>query len=95
MIPVQDMTKVEYQYFKAKSRERKGHVVVDFQALMAGDESQNLLLRREDRIIVPATRTTVTVTGAVASHVNADNPTIGSVIVTLFNVTLPSLVATN
>jgi protein involved in polysaccharide export with SLBB domain len=67
VIPVQDMSKTEYQYFKAKSRERKGQVVVDFEALVAGDESQNLLLRREDRIFVPTTRTTVTVTGAVAS----------------------------
>lgn len=67
VIPVQDMSETEYQYFKAKSRELKGRVVVDFTALVAGDATQNLVLQRGDRVVVPRTRTTVTVTGAVAS----------------------------
>ncbi|MEZ5064387.1 MAG: SLBB domain-containing protein [bacterium] len=66
-IPVQDMSETEYAYFKAKSRERKGQVVLDFRALMAGDESENHLVFRGDRVIIPRERTTITVSGAVTA----------------------------
>ena len=66
-IPVQDMSDTEYAYFKAKSRERKGQVVVDFAGLWEGDESENVLLFRGDRITIPQERATVTVTGAVTA----------------------------
>jgi len=64
-IPVQDMNEGEYSYFKSRSREEKGTVVVDFERLMEGEESQNLLLQAGDYIDVPETRETVTVSGSV------------------------------
>ena len=68
VIPVQDMSDTEYAYFKAKSRERKGQVVVNFAKLWEdGGESENVLLFRDDRITIPQVRTTVTVSGAVTA----------------------------
>jgi len=64
-IPVQDMSKSEYAYFKGKSRERKGVVVVDFTKLAERDPDQDRLLREGDRIVVPERRETVTVSGNV------------------------------
>lgn len=64
-IPVQDMSEIEYAYFKAKSRERKGLVVLDFRRLAEGDDGQNRLLEDGDRILVPEVRETVTVSGRV------------------------------
>jgi protein involved in polysaccharide export with SLBB domain len=64
-IPVQDMSESEYSYFKSRTREERGTVVVDFERLLAGDESQNLLLQAGDLIVVPEIRETVTVSGAV------------------------------
>ena len=65
IIPVENMTKTEYAYFKSKSRERKGTMVVDFALLERGDESQDREVRGGDRIIVPKNRVTVTVSGSV------------------------------
>ncbi len=64
-IPVQDMSGTEYAYFKSKARQRKGLMVVDFERLAAGDESEDRLLRDGDRIIVPERRETITVSGSV------------------------------
>ena len=64
-IPVQDMSGKEYAYFKTKSRERKGLVVVDFEKLGAGDDDENRLLFAGDRIIIPRRRATITVSGSV------------------------------
>ena len=64
-IPVQDMSETEYAYFKSRSRETKGTVVVDFERLVAGDDAQNVLLRPGDVIDVPQRRETVTVSGRV------------------------------
>lgn len=64
-IPVQDMSEKEYAYFKSKSRERKGLVVVDFERLATGDDEENQLLSAGDRIIVPRRRATITVSGSV------------------------------
>ena len=45
-IPPADMTPDEYEYFKLRSRENPGRMVVDFHRLIAeGDERENLLLR--------------------------------------------------
>lgn len=65
-VPIQDMSKAEYAYFKGKSRERKGLVVLDFDRLLQGDENEDRLLRDGDRIVVPEQRETITVTGTVA-----------------------------
>ncbi len=64
-IPVQDMTEREYAYFKSKSRERKGLVVVDFEKLLRGDAAEDRVLSSGDRIVVPPQRATITVSGSV------------------------------
>jgi protein involved in polysaccharide export with SLBB domain len=65
-VPIQDMSKAEYAYFKGKSRERKGLVVLDFERLLAGDETEDRLLRDGDRIVIPERRETITVSGTVS-----------------------------
>ena len=65
-VPVEEMNETEYAYFKTKSRERKGIVVVDFEKLMSGEEWENILLKDGDRIVVPKKRETVAVSGQVA-----------------------------
>jgi len=65
MPPVQ-MNALEYQYFKNKSQEIKGRVVVDFYALFVkGDSTQNILLRDQDILEIPPLTHTVKVTGQV------------------------------
>jgi protein involved in polysaccharide export with SLBB domain len=64
-IPVQDMSDSEYSYFKSRTREEPGNVVIDFERLMTGDETQNLLLQAGDLLVAPEIRETVTVSGAV------------------------------
>ncbi|UCE17740.1 MAG: SLBB domain-containing protein [Gemmatimonadota bacterium] len=70
---VADMTAEEREYFKTKSREQPGIVVVDFERLFNDrDVSQDIVLKPMDIITIPKVRNTVTVSGAV------DNP--GSII---------------
>ena len=65
LIPVADMTEMEYEYFKTKSRE-KAYVVTDFKALFIdGDKSQNIYLRNNDEIEIPIQAKTVQVSGQV------------------------------
>jgi len=70
-VPPADMTLDEYEYFKLRSRENRGLMVVDFHALLvAGDAEQDLLLRHGDLIVIPKTRDFVSVLGMVASPGN-------------------------
>lgn len=70
-IPPADMSPDEYEYFKLRSRENPGVMVVDFHALLVGgDRSQDVLLRRGDLISVPTRRDFVSVLGMVASPGN-------------------------
>lgn len=63
-IPASEWDREERQYFTMRSRERVGQMVVDFVALFRdGDLSQNLLVRPDDVIIVPASKRTVVVSG--------------------------------
>jgi protein involved in polysaccharide export with SLBB domain len=63
---VSDMKPLEYQYYKNKSRELKGQVVIDLYALfIEGDSTQNVLLRNEDVLEVPPITKAVNVTGQV------------------------------
>ncbi len=63
---VADMTEMEREYFKTKSRERVGGMGVDFVALFEkGDKSQDMILRDNDLIVVPAREMTVKVSGQV------------------------------
>jgi protein involved in polysaccharide export with SLBB domain len=64
---VSDMEDDEYRYFKAKSRQVPGQMVVDFEkAVVDGDPSENVLLSRGDLVIIPQERNYVTVLGTVA-----------------------------
>ncbi len=71
LIPVADMTEDEYEYLKLRSRERKGRVVVDFGKLLeggeGGEENEDLLLLRGDRITIPARKNAIAVSGQVAN----------------------------
>ena len=54
LIPTDKMTEDEYDYFKAKSRQSTGVVVVDFVKLFEkNDLSENIVLRKNDIINVP------------------------------------------
>ena len=67
-IPVADRTEDQDQYFNMKTREKPGHMVVDFVALFeGGDESQNILLRPGDVIVVPRRQQIVMVSGRAAA----------------------------
>jgi protein involved in polysaccharide export with SLBB domain len=70
-VPPADMTRDEYEYFKLRSRENRGLMVVDFHELLVeGDQSQDLLLRHGDLISIPKTRGFVSVLGMVAAPGN-------------------------
>ena len=63
---VSEMTEMEYEYFKLKSREISGRMSVDFVRLFTmGDSTQNIILRDGDQIIVPRRKNFVRVSGQV------------------------------
>ncbi len=63
---VADMTEMERDYFKVKSRERTGQMGIDFiQVFEQNDEQQNILLRDQDLIVIPTKDLTVNVAGQV------------------------------
>lgn len=64
---VSDMSDSEYEYFKMKSRERRGKMSVNLvKLLQRGDDSYDVLLRNGDYISIPKLSRVVKVTG----HVN-------------------------
>ncbi len=66
-----DMTDDEYNYFKAKSLQRKGKVVVDFNALFRDhDLSENVVLKNGDVINVPEAKNYVIMLGQVVNPGN-------------------------
>jgi len=63
---VADMSEEEYEYFKIRSRQQRGLVVVDFEKLfLLNDTSQDVILKRGDLIEVPIVRKTINVSGQV------------------------------
>lgn len=71
LIPRQDMTDDEYDYLKAKSRQRKGKVVVDFVKLFRDDDkSEDLILKRGDIISIPEAKNYVILLGQVVNPGN-------------------------
>lgn len=71
LIPRVDMSDDEYDYLKAKSRQRKGRVTVDFYKLFSlNDLSENVVLKRGDIISVPEAKNYIIMLGQV---VNAGN----------------------
>lgn len=66
-----DMTEDEYDYFKARSRERSGRVVIDFYKLFVeNDSKENVVLKRGDLIKVPEMKNYITMLGQVVSPGN-------------------------
>jgi len=67
-LSVAEMTDMEYEYFKIRSREESPSVVVSFSQLFVhGDESQDILLQDKDEIEIPTLSPTVKVAGQVNS----------------------------
>ncbi|MBN2413599.1 SLBB domain-containing protein [candidate division KSB1 bacterium] len=67
-VEVRDMTQLEREYYKIKSTERTGKIAVDFIALFENnDKSQDVLLKDDDLIVIPAKGLTVNVTGQVVN----------------------------
>jgi protein involved in polysaccharide export with SLBB domain len=63
-IPVENMTEDEYDYYKAKSRQHSGTVVVDFVKLFEdNDVKENIILRKNDLIKVPEKKNYVIMLG--------------------------------
>ncbi len=65
-VPVEEMTDMEYEYFKTKSREMRGKFAIDFEHLMADIAFEyNVLLKNRDYIYFPDKSKTVYVSGSV------------------------------
>jgi hypothetical protein len=61
-----EMTEMEYDYFKLKSREQPGRMSVDFVRLfLQGDSTQNVLLKNGDVLIIPKRKNFIQVAGQV------------------------------
>jgi protein involved in polysaccharide export with SLBB domain len=71
LIPRADMTEDEYDYLKAKSRQRAGKVIIDFYALFKrNDLSEDIVLRRGDKISIPEAKNYITMLGQVVNPGN-------------------------
>ena len=63
---VEDMTVLEYEYFKTKSRELRGKFAIDFENLWnSKDKSSDIVLKNNDFIFLPDKSITITVSGQV------------------------------
>lgn len=73
LIPRVDMTDDEYDYFKSKSRQRKGKVVVDFIKLFEeNDLSEDIILYKDDKILIPKKKDYVVLIGQVVNPGNVE-----------------------
>jgi protein involved in polysaccharide export with SLBB domain len=71
LIPRSELTDDEYDYLKAKSRQRSGKVVVDFVKLFKSNvKEEEVILRRGDIINVPEAKNYVILLGQVVSPGN-------------------------
>ena len=71
LIPRVDMTDDEYDYLKAKSRQRYGKVVIDFRALFESNQlSEDVILRRRDVINIPEKKNYITLIGQIVNPGN-------------------------
>ena len=67
-IPVADMTKSEYNYFKLRTRERPGRVAVDFEKLfLQGRNEYDIVLKNGDIIGIPPKSMVVNVSGSIVN----------------------------
>ncbi len=78
LISPADMTEDEYDYFKARSRERSGRVVVDFEKLfIQNDQNENVILKKGDVITIPEEKNYITMLGQLVNPGNIIyNPTL-------------------
>ena len=66
IIPISEMTEDEYDYFKAKSREEKGKIVLDFRKLFVeNDSKEDLIMKRGDIVVVPESKDYITLVGQI------------------------------
>ena len=67
-VPVADMTKSEYDYFKLRARETPGRVAVDFGRLfLEGQREYDVVLKNGDIINIPPKSMVVSVSGSVVN----------------------------
>jgi protein involved in polysaccharide export with SLBB domain len=64
---IADMSDLEYEYFKVKSRGKPGRVAVDFQKLFSDGNDGDIKLRNGDVIIIPKISEVINVSGEVAN----------------------------
>jgi len=67
LMNVSDMSDLEYEYFKVKSREKPGRVAVNFQELYELKNGSDIKLKNGDVIIVPRASEVINVSGEVAN----------------------------
>lgn len=66
LIPTENLTEDEYDYLKARSRHRKGKVIVDFERIFNfNDDNENIILKRGDKINIPEKKDYVILIGQV------------------------------
>jgi len=66
-----DMREDEYEYFKARSRERRGQMVVNFKKLfILGDSTEDIILRDGDVVEIPKKKNYISIIGQVNSPGN-------------------------
>jgi protein involved in polysaccharide export with SLBB domain len=71
LIPIADMTEDEYDYFKAKAREKKGRMIVDFEKLFIDNKvSENIILKKGDNIVIPEAKNYISIVGQVVNPGN-------------------------
>ncbi|MEP0861243.1 MAG: SLBB domain-containing protein [Ignavibacterium sp.] len=71
LIPRADMTDDEYDYLKARSRQKKGRVVVDFEKLfLQKDSSEDVILKIGDIITIPEKKEYISIIGQVVNPGN-------------------------
>lgn len=71
LIPRADMTDDEYDYLKARSRQKRGRVVVDFEKLFVqNDYSEDVILKVGDIISIPEKKEYISIIGQVVNPGN-------------------------
>ena len=67
-VPIAEMSKEEYKYFKTKSREKQGRVACDFERLFTDkDKTQDIFLQDGDSINIATKSRGIVVSGSVAN----------------------------
>jgi len=71
LIPRADMTDDEYDYLKARTRQKKGRVVVDFEKLFINNDlKEDVILKTGDIITIPESKEYISIIGQVVNPGN-------------------------